>query len=190
VTYDIQLAQVLVNTAGTVTVTDERTWAAVGTTGIALQAVAGSRIALQAVATAQLLDDAVTAAKIADGAIDATAKLANDVVDDTKVGNRVPQFYRRQGGSATNWSTAGTTTYTPTAVRMQAGVIATVGGTATVTFPVAFSQPPVVVAVTREAVCFAVVVSVTATGCVINNYFYGSGSLFDSDINWLAIGPE
>ena len=54
-TYDIQLCRVLVNTAGTVTVTDERTWAATGANG--LQA--------DAVTTAKVADNAITTAKIA-----------------------------------------------------------------------------------------------------------------------------
>lgn len=86
---------------------------------------------------------------LADGAVNATAKLANDIVDDTKVGNRVPQFYRRQGGSDTNWAAPGTTERTPGDVRMQGGAIEWSGGAAltgnlTVTFPNAFSQVPLV----------------------------------------------
>jgi len=78
-----------------------------------------------------------------------TAMIANDAVDDTKAGNRVPQFYRRQGGSATVWATPGTNNYTPTAVRMQEGVfsVSLTGGalssTVTITFPVAFAYRPI-----------------------------------------------
>lgn len=78
-----------------------------------------------------------------------TAMIANDAVDDTKAGNRVPQFYRRQGGSATVWSTPGTNNYTPTTVRMQEGVFSvslTGGGTSvvvTITFPAAFAYRPI-----------------------------------------------
>jgi hypothetical protein len=120
-----------------------------------------------------------------------------DAVDDTRVGNRVPQFYRRQGGSATNWDAVGTTTYIPTAVRMQCGVarwtgIAADNGSLTVTLPVAFSYKPIVI-----AQCFNV-----PNICAI-----GYGGAFTNEINiswhdflgltytqvdftWLAIGPE
>jgi hypothetical protein len=78
-----------------------------------------------------------------------TGMIANDAVDDTKAGNRVPQFYRRQGGSATVWATPGTNNYTPTAVRMQEGVFSvsltggSLGSTITITFPVAFAYRPI-----------------------------------------------
>lgn len=83
----------------------------------------------------------------------ALENLDTDVVDDTIVGNRVPALTRRQGGDATNWSTSGGTTYTPTNVRMQVGnknvtvAIGDIGASATISFPVAFSAAPVVIAV-------------------------------------------
>lgn len=54
-TYDILICQVLVTTAGAITITDERTWAAVNANGIKADAVT----------TAKILDANVTAAKIA-----------------------------------------------------------------------------------------------------------------------------
>ena len=171
-TYDIQLCRVLVDTAGAVTVTDERVYAAVGTTGIQ--------------------SDAVT-----------TAKIINDAVDDTKVGNRVPQFYRRQGGSATIWSTQGTTNYTPGAVRMQAGVVLTsalaAGAVAivSVTFPTAFSYGPIVIPGTRGYLIdnpernksYAVLRSASTTQAIFWVYNEGTHTQ-DIDVYWLAIGPE
>lgn len=150
-TYDIQLCQVLVTTAGAVTVTDERVWAAGGANSLASSAVT-------------------------------TAKVANDAIDDTKVGNRVPQFYRRQGGDATSWVPPGTTNRTPGAVRMQAGVIHGVG-TVSVTFPVAFSAAPIVVLTGWDNVV-VVLSSVTNTGFGISIGAPGMA------VNWLAIGPE
>lgn len=69
-----------------------------------------------------------------------------DAIDDTKLGDRAPQFYRRQGGNATNWDEPGTTTRTPGAVRMQGGAISADGNDAsvTITFPTSFSAPPLV----------------------------------------------
>lgn len=118
-----------------------------------------------------------------------TAMLEADSVDDTRAGNRVPQFYRRQGGNSSDWSVTGTTTYTPGAVRMQAGSlsIGAFGTLRTLTFPVAFSQPPVVIF--SQISNFSGrcdVDNVTASGCTFGLNSAGSGG----DINWLAIGPE
>lgn len=147
----------------------------------------GATLGFGTIATAGIADDAVTQAKIADGSID-TARLANDAVDDTKVGNRVPQFYRRQGGSASNWSSAGTTTQTPTTVRMQAGVVS-VNGSQAITFPTAFSQPPVVFATANLASYMVGVTNITASGCTLHNQ-RGDGTWAAIDVSWLAIGPE
>jgi len=51
-TYDIMLYQALVNTSGTVTLTDERVWAAVTTNGIANLAVTAAKIAANAITNA------------------------------------------------------------------------------------------------------------------------------------------
>lgn len=132
---------------------------------------------------------------------------ATDSVDDTIAGNRVPQFYRRQGGDASNWNTHGTTTYTPGAVRMQAGSVgvasisAGAAATVTVTFPVAFSAPPLVIPGLRAqsggsywaspnqaATVHVYDVTASAVSLVVLNH---SGSLLSSSaIQWLAIGPE
>lgn len=97
---------------------------------------------------------ATTASAISDGAVSTTAKLANDVVDDTKVGNRVAQWMNRQGGSATDWATTGTSTQTPTMVRTQGGAISisfsgsqtfgTAISTTSVTLPTTYSGTPLV----------------------------------------------
>jgi hypothetical protein len=58
--------------------------------------------------------------------------------------------YRRQGGSSTVWGTSGTSNYTPTKELIQVGVIdmnVSVGsGSSAVTFPVAYSNVPHVMA--------------------------------------------
>lgn len=58
--------------------------------------------------------------------------------------------YRRQGGSASDWSTAGTTNYTPGGSKIQAGSVAVTfsssetSNLSTVTFPEAFTGKPLV----------------------------------------------
>lgn len=123
-----------------------------------------------------------------------------DVIDDTMVGNRVPQFYRRQGGSATDWSTPGNTNQTPTTVRQQGGVksLGTIsaGGSASaaVTFPTPFSQPPLVFLTTMPASAAPVYaiaddVAITANGFTITAYNTDIASV-GVGVSWLAIGPE
>lgn len=162
----VPLAQYQISTGGTVSaLTDRREYA-------------------QKVNTKRIEDLAVT-----------TAKLGDNSVDDTKVGDRVPQFYRRQGGDATDWSVPGTTSYTPTAVRMQSGTITTTGSgiNFAITFPVAFSAPPVVfiqIDKTGGTVYFARVNGVSATQIFLNLYDNGLTNTSGNVIYWLAIGPE
>lgn len=128
-----------------------------------------------------------------------TGQIANDAIDDTKVGNRVPQFYRRQGGSATDWDTAGTTTYTPGMVRMQSGVIAVTLSASSysstaVTFPVAFSaKPNIICGITNypgSGILFAPQAqSISTTGFTVMITANTSLSI-TVNIGWFAIGPE
>ena len=167
-TYDIMLCQALVNTSGAVTLTDERVFAKVG-----------------------------SANGLADGIV-ALAKLAADSVDDTKAGDRVPQFYRRQGGSATDWSSPGTTTRTPGAVRMQAGAITinpTENGSfdVAVTFPTAFSDKPMVIVGRGDVNTFTITVSaitITASGFTLRCVVTDLSGATSGPVFWLAIGPE
>jgi hypothetical protein len=122
-----------------------------------------------------------------------------DSVDDTIAGNRVPRLDRRQGGSASVWETEGSTDYTPTTVRMQCGVIADTStgannGDVVVTFPVAFSQKPIVLATyAGNAETYPLVVGtldVDATQCTIHwCSAFGAGPT-NPAFSWLAVGPE
>jgi len=127
-----------------------------------------------------------------------TKGIEDDAVDDTKLGDRAIQFRRRQGGSATNWSTAGTTDRTPAKVRSQAGAVSVgtinAGNDAgtTITFPEAFSDVPLVVAVAKLGSLIPVVVivgAVSTTQAQLWAFNVGTSSLSVS-INWWAIGPE
>lgn len=176
-TFDIMLYQALVNTSGTVTLTDERTWAIVATDDSTLEDNAG---------TLQIKDLGVT-----------LAKMAADSVDDTKAGNRVPQFYRRQGGSATDWDSPGTTTRTPGAVRMQAGSISTGSqaagafNTQAVTFPVAFSAKPLVlVSPGGTATSWEMAASSISTTGFIAYFKNTDTTTLTANVHWLAIGTE
>jgi len=138
-----------------------------------------------------------------DGATLVAGSLGADIVDDTKVGNRVPQFYRRQGGSPSNWATPGTSTQTPGAVRMQAGIVSitipngsSTSNILTVTFPQAFGDIPLVFVslvnnngylgdqlYTRDA-------TATTVGIVANRESIDTAGDDVLSAAWLAIGPE
>lgn len=171
-TWDIPLYRANITTGGVITLTDEREF---------LHPNIGINT--------DMLDDAAVT----------LAKMAANSVDDTKAGNRVPQFYRRQGGSATIWSTQGVTTYTPTAVRMQGGVLefdflSDSVLSQPITFPVAFSYAPLVLATVEVSSgyrVFLIVHSLTTTGCYFELYTdNGSDVTATFDVHWLAIGPE
>lgn len=130
-TYDIKLYQALVNTGGTVTLTDERSWATRG-------------------------------------------------------------LVYRQGGSATIWSTQGSTNYQPGRVIIQTGVINTsAGGAVEVTFPEPFAYAPNLL-VTSNLNGIHVYIDTTS---LTTNHFYVSAYSHTDDnrtvvpVSWLAIGP-
>lgn len=197
--YDIKICQAQVDTVGTVTITDERDMALVDTSEIANDAIDASKIATGAVDSSELASNAVIAGKIASGGVSATAQLADNIVDDTKVGDRVPQFYRRQGGSSTAWSSVGTTAYTPGAVRMQAGANSITISTSTynqlsITFPTAFSNIPLIliglIDNSISQIWNVAAVSITSTGFTARATRTATSGSDIVVFNWLAIGPE
>ncbi len=120
--------------------------------------------------TAGLADDAVTAAKIAD-----------DVVTTAHLGTMVPALLGRQGGSATNWDTMGTTNYTSGInARWQCGM-ANSNTSVTITFPVAFSDVPMMLVCAYGSTI--TVMTPSATTVAITT----AGA---ATVAWLAIGPE
>lgn len=161
--------------------------AAIDTDALAAGAVTNPKLGAQSVDTAELANLAV-----------GTAKIAADAVDDTKAGDRVPQFYRRKGGSSSNWSTQGTTTYTPTAVRIQAGVMSVTindgnnTGNQTISFPQSFGGAPVVVCsmIGSSGIQWCSVSSVSSSGCTLTLRRTGTSGATSKDIAWIAIGSE
>lgn len=156
-TYDIKLVQALVNTSGTVTLTDERILTQVQTAGIANSAVT----------TAKITDANVTYAKLA--------------IYASKVTNR-------QGGNSGNWSTPGTTNFTPTGVRFECGS-ATIGAgsTANIYFGSLFSGEPLVFVIIISASGFTQVIP-SYDHFVVATYDHNGIALPNVTIFWLAIG--
>jgi hypothetical protein len=221
-TYEIRLATFSITTGGVITLTDARTYLhmyqMVATANIDLNAVTNTIIrdsaALSVIGRAanSTGDPADIAASAASGAVlresggtigfgaVATAGIANDAVDDTKVGSRVAQFYRRQGGSATDWTAQGATPRTPTAVREQIGVArvsfsASNNASVVVTFPAAFSNKPIVMVSMMDQIgilsgatwCNAEAISTTQFTLTVR---LASATTTTLDFAWRASGDE
>jgi hypothetical protein len=142
-TYDVLLYRALVTTAGTVTLTDERAMAQVGTTGIK-----DANVTL-----AKMAANSVDASKIVDGSV-GTAELANLGTTYAKLAAGACKLTNRQGGNATDWNVIGipATNYVPTSMKMQmGGYFVGPTGSEVVTFPVAFGAKPIVFVVGIDA---------------------------------------
>lgn len=121
-----------------------------------------------------------------------TAMVADDAITDAKL--IYGKLRRRQGGSATNWGTTGTTNYeySGTDVFVQGGSIALTNGAGiTVTFPTAFAQVPIVVASVSSANAangFVVVKTITASSFLIYHIGTSGSATTTETANWIAIG--
>jgi hypothetical protein len=120
-----------------------------------------------------------------------TAKINTDAVTDAKL--IYGKLRSRQGGSATDWSTTGTTTYDYSATNtfMQTGTRAITTDNFVITFPTAFNQVPNVIATVTTAasvngyVLLTVRTATTFTVRVMN----GAGAVSTTEtITWLAVG--
>lgn len=208
-TYEIRLATFTITTGGVITLTDARTFLHMYTlvarasldNGAALSVIGRASNSSGAVADIAASSNEQVLMRTGNALVwqqVATAQVANDAIDDTKAGNRVPQFYRRQGNSASDWAAAGTSSQTPAAVRMQAGVRAITfsagtSASATVTFPQAFSNNPIVLLSSMDD-NGAFRISLAAT--VLSSSQFAISAIADSsmsetiEVAWLAIGPE
>jgi len=129
------------------------------------------------------------------------AGIANGAVDYTKVGSRIPTLLYRQGSSATDWAEAGSPTQIPETVRIQVGSMhwgsgtPESSGTIDVTYPMPYSQPPLVFvqyvgADTQKNFCDGVRVA-DRLGFTYEWKTSGlNGDITSLDFSWFAIGPE
>jgi hypothetical protein len=230
-TYDIMLYQALVNTGGTVTLTDERVYAWVAAAGIATDAVTTAKILAANVTLAKMAADSVDSDQYVDRSIDLAHMSVNSVDSDQYVDGSIDLAHMsvnsvdsdqyvdgsidyehlsvsaskvtsRKGGSATIWSTPGTTDYTPTAVRIQVGVVdltiysGSVSNYVDVTFPVAFAYGPVIQLTVANTVAApgwmveALNANIAAASFRITGIRTMDPSIDQTQkIHWLAIGP-
>jgi hypothetical protein len=142
------------------------------------------------------------AGAIEQGAVTAGAFGANSIAI-ADIGTMIPGLLGRQGGSSGDWSVVGTSNYTSGLnVRVQAGVRQVTvangqtAGTATITFPVAFSSKPIMIVSIdtisdNEGVptiaCYAASASAATIDVLMSTAQSGTTTLY---ISWLAIGPE
>lgn len=139
----------------------------------------------------------ITATNLASNAV-TTAKIADDNVTDAKL--IYGKVRSRQGGNASNWAVAGTTTFDTSAtdVFIQTGVIGTnAGADTTVTFPTAFTQKPIVIlsvyggnagdtAITANS--FAECTGTISTTTFVCRTINTSGTQTNQAVSWMAIG--
>lgn len=120
-----------------------------------------------------------------------TAAIQSDAVTDAKM--IYGKLRSRQGGSASDWSSAGTTTfdYSGTNVFMQLGTILSNASPKTITFPTAFNQVPHVQATVASVVgtsCFVLLTGVNTTTVTIQVYDNAGTANAAQTVNWLAVG--
>ena len=106
--------------------------------------------------------------------------------------------YRRKGGSATVWSTPGTTDYTPTATVIQAGtaeITVSSGGTNSIaiSYTTAFSQRPLILVGANMNGSLASAWSTgwtddTTTGFNLHLKFVSTSQTGTYNISWMAVG--
>ena len=149
----------------------------------------------------KIADDAVNSEHIAAGAVDLEHMSANSIDSDQYVDGSIDQEHlsvgaskvtNRQGGSATNWSVGGNTNYALSSVRIQVGsflIADDYPADYTVTYPVAFSQVPVLIISGAGSANQGISINTqTATGfrCSYTNPDIGIHE--EVSVQWLAIG--
>lgn len=147
-------------------------------------------------------DSASTKAKIAKPSVDSILKNTSAGVPSWIPFAGAVNFSGRQGGNATDWMPAGTTNYSPTTVKMEAGIVSVVcnsdqtthfQGSTAVTFPAAFTYKPLVFVSIAQVPLAGYIhwAYITATG-VSTTAVTISGMVVDASatmiVSWLAIG--
>ncbi len=135
-----------------------------------------------------------TKTRLAGGTANALKYLQLDSGGTALQWNGANPIIGRQGGSADNWETGGTTNYTPTSVIMQVGMAAITlinqnFGDVSITFPVAFSGVPLVFTTAEQNKRYTFSRDITTTKCTIGIGNYESTMSATQYVRWLAIGP-
>lgn len=120
-----------------------------------------------------------------------TVKVQADAITDAKL--VYGKIRSRQGGSATNWFTDGTTTfdYSATNTFIQVGSLLVNANPVTVTFPTAFNQVPIVLATVKTAAvvnAYTRIIATTATNFQISVFDQAGSAVNSESVSWMAIG--
>lgn len=132
----------------------------------------------------------ITSANLAANSVTTPQITAANVTDAKLVNGKI---FKRQGGSATDWNTVGTTTFDTSVsnTTIQCGTVFNNGSPFTITFPVAFTNKPLIVASVSSVnatSCFAVVLTVTNTNFTCQVYDNAGNTNNAQNINWVAVG--
>lgn len=117
------------------------------------------------------------------------ADVATDAV--TGVGALAATYLNRQGGSETDWDTAGETDYSPDKIRMQFGSVNITVGAKTITFPKPFTAEPILfITPVGTSPRFATASSISTTQATLNAYDEdGNAPAGAVAVFWMALGP-
>jgi hypothetical protein len=175
--WEIGLSEFTVTTGGVITVTDSRPFAKTST--------------------------AVDVSRGIDWDSRNRLGIADEGVIAAMAGGGVPVLTDRQGGSATDWSAQGTTNYSVgnASIQVGASIVTIPAGESSeglsVTFPVAFAQPPLVVAQIQTAETPVAIVLFSSSGSASTHLFgvrTADGSNVADDtvvgIDWIATGSR
>lgn len=202
-TWDIPLARVSITTGGAITITDDRVLAQFATNHVkrdgdtmtggltaptltATGAVSGATAAISGAATVGSLNGGTPWTTANDG--------QGSGLDADLVAGVAIEPIQRRGGDASNWGTPGSNAYSPSAFRMQAGVVAVtisanVQGSANITFPAAFANTPLLlVSLQQNSDVYTTALVTSTSGATITVWRATSGS-GTYNVGWLALGP-
>lgn len=151
------------------------------------QQIASAPFAFRAATAGTVDDGAITADKLADASV-ISDKIADGAVVPAKTNGALPVLIHRQGGSATDWSSPGTTSYAVTDAVIQCGATnATKATYVTVTFPSPFAQTPVVTCQLMNSFISSYAILITAVSTT-QFTFYNSNANNDCVVLWTAMG--
>jgi len=104
-------------------------------------------------------------------------------------------IYRRQGGSASDWTTTGTTTYdySATDIKVQVGSAAISAADTAITYPVAYTNKPMVFLTTSSSTTVNAfprykISTITTTQVFVTQVSDAGAVSTTESVNWMALG--
>jgi len=148
-----------------------------------------SNIVNNAVTSDKLGTLSVTAGKVDANAVD-SANYVDGSIDQEHLSVGASKFTNRQGGNADSWGIGGVDNYAPTTARMQGGAsTSSAGGDVTITYPVAFSNAPLLYVFAIGATVPHYIECGQFNNCFLVSVRNAAGARIAVAINWFAFGP-